>query len=337
NRILGRKDSIHTFLDSQTVDLTVLPLPSIGRPVDFTGVIGNFTFDIDAEPLRVKSGGKVMFTMEIKGEGNYNTVSPPLVERKEGISLSPAIAEKISDGMIFRQEMTVTSPTVKELPLVRFIFFDPSKREYIVSAGGGDPIEVEGPPEGKAKESEDARGKISEESRPGLVRLKDGPGRFSRGDPVILQKGAITFLLTAPLCLIVGAMAVQKRAKKLESDKPYAAWLKASRRARRDIAELNGLIREGAQGDFYDKVFRTMQEYLGIRLFTASAGISDDVIEVLRASGGISGEETGKIKTLFDECYMARYAPLKFDVEDMKNTYGSLKEIIGALDGRRRL
>ena len=65
---------------TEPVKLVIKPLPVIDRPDDFTGAVGKYTMDVLAKPTKVKVGDPITLTINIRGEGNIQTIGEPLLD-----------------------------------------------------------------------------------------------------------------------------------------------------------------------------------------------------------------------------------------------------------------
>ncbi|MEA3385752.1 MAG: BatD family protein [Thermodesulfobacteriota bacterium] len=59
---------------SKPLELNVLPLPGKGKPLDFSGLVGNFEISSKLEPNEIKAGESATLTVLVKGRGNVNRI-----------------------------------------------------------------------------------------------------------------------------------------------------------------------------------------------------------------------------------------------------------------------
>ncbi|MBD3426874.1 MAG: hypothetical protein GF409_06545 [Candidatus Omnitrophica bacterium] len=342
NSFLGGRDSRHMELEAEPIKISVVPVPSRGRPADFSGAIGNFGLEVSVDKKTVKVGEPIIITMTVTGEGNFNTVKAPAIRETDAFTVYEAQELGGEDNRVFTQVIKPASPDARAIPRVSFSYFDPDKAEFVTLTQGNIPIEVIGPPsvqkkpEGVTKPLP-ARKPVEEELGTGIIYIKDFPGELERGNPHAYKSKGVIFLGIFPLLLFFGAVITQKRMKLLEEDTSYAGWLSASRRASRDIAEARSLLRVGKAKEFYQKVFKLMQVYLGTRLGVPPEGVTEQIVDD-RLSGKIHRDDiTEKIRAVFSDCYLGLYTRVKMDKSDMKSTLGKIKELVGYLNSKRSL
>ena len=138
-------------LQSEALDVTVLPLPSEGRPEHFKGAIGRFSLDIltDKKSMEVDEALKVAAT--ITGHGNFERITQ--LDRGTDESKWKAYPPKISfnstDELELSGEKTfeytyIAVDANDQAPIVRFAYFDPESKEYVSLGGNPIPISVTG-------------------------------------------------------------------------------------------------------------------------------------------------------------------------------------------------
>jgi len=102
----------------------------------------------------------------------------------------------------------------------------------------------------------------------------------------------------------------------------------APRQARKGLLEAKKLMEQGKRMEFYDTLFKTLQEYLANKFHLSLGAVT---LENVQASlNSKEGNETfgAQLKILFDECEMARFAAVSFEKENMRQSYLRLEKLI---------
>ena len=94
-------------------------------------------------------------------------------------------------------------------------------------------------------------------------------------------------------------------------------------------------MQEGKTEAFFDAVFKTIREYLADRFHLPPGGITALTIEELAREKNLHSEVLDRIKKIFTDCDMARYAPSQFGQEKMQELLQGLKEVIDYLEKQR--
>lgn len=137
-------------LQTDALTLEIKPLPEEGKPAGFGGAIGQFTFETEATPLRLRAGDPVTLKAKVSGVGNFERMGPPTVADEPGWRSYPPSSkfEKTDEAGLAGTktfEMALIPEAGKEkLPEVTFSYFDPSKAKYVTLKGGAIAVAVEG-------------------------------------------------------------------------------------------------------------------------------------------------------------------------------------------------
>ncbi|MHB8477059.1 MAG: BatD family protein, partial [Steroidobacteraceae bacterium] len=118
---------------------SVLALPTLDRPADFSGAVGNFSISSAVSDEKVAAGDPVTLRLRISGTGNFDRVTTPMLHDVEHWkTYSPTAKFTAEDDIghrgekIFEQPLIATQPGTQSLPALTFSWFDPTSRRYVV-------------------------------------------------------------------------------------------------------------------------------------------------------------------------------------------------------------
>ena len=77
-------------VNSPAVAVTVLSLPTEGKPADFTGAVGDFTLEASASPQSLSVGEPITVELSIRGTGNFDALTSPSLTNPKGWKLYPS-------------------------------------------------------------------------------------------------------------------------------------------------------------------------------------------------------------------------------------------------------
>ena len=136
-------------ITSEPVTLEVKPLPS-NAPPGFSGAVGTFTMQVDANPKNVQVGDPITVKSTVSGRGNFDRITAPTLSDKQGWHEYPPNSkfEKdddvgISGTKSFEMVLSPNDNKKRISPLV-FSYFDPAKEQYQTLQSDAIPIQVEG-------------------------------------------------------------------------------------------------------------------------------------------------------------------------------------------------
>jgi hypothetical protein len=303
-------------LRSNAVELQVKRLPDAGRPEDFGGAVGRFQLEVAAEPRTLAANDPITVTMRIAGTGNLSGIAPPTLDAA-GFKLYPPQNVKSADApalRVFEQVLVPTSEEVREIPTVRFAYFDPEREVYEVATAG--PIAlmvqpsqptagVDGVPSAGA-ERPAANRSSGEPLGRDIVYIKDRPGRLRRGAP-LHQQPLFLALQLIPLAFYVVAMGAARRRDRLHGDPRYARFTRAGQRVRRAITSARRRATEGGTAEASGMLAGAMREYLSAKLDVPVGAV--DAQRVAQTLGDRDATAVARIAEFFAIVERVSYAP----------------------------
>jgi tetratricopeptide (TPR) repeat protein len=327
---------------AEPVTLTVLGLPEQGKPADFAGAVGTFDFRLSAQPTELNAGDPVTLRMEISGTGNLANLAAPVVpvdDRFRAYDAQPAKGEDGANGRVFEQVIIPQRPDVRELPVVRFSFFDPEARAYRTITQGPTALTVRAGPDAKPEvvDANPPPAEARQDKAPlgrDIVYLKDAPGTWYTRGPRLYQRAWFAALQLVPVALFAAVFSYARRRDRLAADPRLVRFRQAGREARRALASLSG--RAGDNG-FYDELSTALLSYLGAKLDLPPGGVERERV-LARLDGDACGSETReRVGAFFQLVERARYAPSQVGTGERDKALELAKGIVDGLEASRRL
>lgn len=329
-------------LKSDEAQMVLSPLPTEGRPADFSGAVGDYQFIFDAVPRKVKDGDPITLKMEINGNGNFNTVIIPKLENTEGFRIYEPQAKTEPGRKTFKQVLIPESDKIYQTPKAIFTYFDPDKKEYKTIAHGPLPLEVEkvaetpaqviGAPQGVPPPAASMNFGVPEQKNEtpqgDILYIKESLGRIHTKDYRIYNSLLFLLIFLVPLVTLVSIHIIYARKDRMLHDTRYAHRARAFKNMKHEFMELKHRLRSNDAKGFYETLFGTLQNYLGGRLYLPVAGLTFDTVESVLSSKGADIQVINKIKNLFEVCDHAKFALSNIDGFKMKDDMKELEEII---------
>ena len=121
--------------------LEVLPIPTQGRPSDYSGLVGQFKLESSLSETSLLQGDSLTLTLTISGNGQLDSMKPLKLNlpphfkvypdqpsNKESIS-----AEGIRSERIYKYALVATSAGQFDLGSLKLAFFEPNKEKFLFS------------------------------------------------------------------------------------------------------------------------------------------------------------------------------------------------------------
>ncbi|MEA3489772.1 MAG: BatD family protein [Candidatus Omnitrophota bacterium] len=327
-------------LESNEIPVTILPFPEEDRPEDFRGTVGDFALDVNITPKKVKVGDPVTMRMAIRGRGNIDTVTAPhlLKTDDENIKTYEPQVTKKKNKKIYEQIFIPKNDKVKELPAVSFSFFNPRTRKYETLRKGPFPIKVMAQPESERV--------VKMVSMPGeaqvfypqeklgkdIIHIKENIGNLRPRGRVLYGNWLFMTAQLVPLALFAFFYTGYRKKERILTDKSYARFLKAPKKAKVGLAKAKTLLKKKEVMPFYDAVFKTLQEYLANRFNLPLGSITCRVIEEKLRPAGCDEKILEMLRDVFSRCEMARYASSVPGGHEAEETMEKIKRVIDYLE-----
>jgi hypothetical protein len=129
------------FAQGEAHKLLVKAPPDLDRPPSFAGAVGRgFSLEVTADRSVVQLGDPITLTLTIRGDGNLANVALPRLEGEHGFSPAQfrlpegdVSGEVVGDAKTFKLPVRVLDDAVREVPALRYSWFDPELGRYETS------------------------------------------------------------------------------------------------------------------------------------------------------------------------------------------------------------
>lgn len=177
---------VRSYVETDPITLTVRPLPTVGRPDGFSGLIGRYDLSATASPTAVNVGDPITLRAVLTGDEPMTGA-----ESLDALTHSPGFeAFRVSsDGWreqqpreagrrVFTTTVRALSDEVEAVPTVRVSSFDPEAGEYRVLMSEPIPLDVRA-----VREATLADAQVAPGSAAGPARAAPSPEPIGPGDP----------------------------------------------------------------------------------------------------------------------------------------------------------
>src|SRR3989339_38775 len=316
--------------------INVLELPQEGKPADFSGGVGSYDFNVQVSPTDVKEGDPITLKMNVSGQGNINSVNFPKIKETNELKLyEPQISQNNGDK-ILEQVLIPRSKTLKEIPPISFSYFDSGSGEYKTIVRGPFPIKVQ--------ESEGDVGlrivggdskrdlNFEEELGSDIVFIKTEIGDIKPVGTKDYKKPSFYIIIACLLILWIFGYVYFLKNERLQTDVVYAKRKHAPKYAKKQILKAKTLLDLEDKQGFYDCLYKTLQKYFSSKFHMPVGTVSFESVinrcKIYKPDIDISDNIKTKLKRIFDECDIVRYASGQISHDIMHISFEDLEEII---------
>ncbi|MDO5608406.1 MAG: BatD family protein [Capnocytophaga sp.] len=317
-------------------NLQVRPLPEQGKPDNFTGAVGKFTFDVTTSKSELKGGESLQAKVEINGEGNLKLFDIPKLTFPSSLEVyDPEQTDQISTSLSGMKGNITQSYTVVPqykgkypVPSVSFSYFDPTTSTYHSIQSNELLIDVtEGTVNSQSADAYVSRQSVQTQGKQ-FRFLQLTPNLQPINQPLFFGSTAYYLWLFLPL-LIIPIVVLTWRAKKLrEGDLEGNRIRQANRLAKKYLGDAKRKLND--QNTFYEALERALHNYLKAKLKIETSELSKEKIMELLQQKHVKEQSVNEFITLLGNCEMARYST--HTPSSMENDYQRAVTILSDLD-----
>jgi hypothetical protein len=310
NDSFAREVQKEVKLTNEPVSLTVQELPTAHRPADFGGAIGQFELRASAAPTKVTAGDPITLRLELSGSGDFDRAASTMVAgTNEWKTYPPKNSFQADDSAdykgtkTFEQLIIPQDDSVKEIPAMRFSFFNPKTGRYETRTTQPIPVTVTGAPAAVAAANGPAANPgMPAPVAPDLVPNKVEPGHFVATLQPVFMSPWFVAAQGLPLCALAGGLLFLRRQRRLAADPRHARASAAERAIAAQLAGMDQAIRQQASGPFFLCARSALQQRLGERW-----NVRPETITLAEISSRLNGAGDG-IRPIFEMADQASYS-----------------------------
>jgi hypothetical protein len=331
----GGYQDVLAKVKSKQVVVDVLPLPEKGKPENFSGAVGKFTFKAEMKNKKVKANEGVNLKVTVSGTGNINLAATPKINFPEGFeTYEPKINESISttggisgsktyDYLVIPRK--AGEYVVKDLD---FTYFDVEKKQYVQIPSPEFKITVEPGDANSEAAAQVYNPKNEIGTQENDIRyIKSGDLNLRPVDEEFFGSWKHYSLLFMALLLFGGALATRNYLITTNSNLVAVKERKAARLARKQLATADKLKNLNKQDEFYNEVLSALNLYVSHKMNIPVADLSKENITITLANKNVKQETINKLIGTLNDCEYARYAPAAAE-KDLGLVYNNTIELI---------
>ncbi|WP_299059045.1 BatD family protein [uncultured Polaribacter sp.] len=312
-------------------------LPLENKPLDFTGAVGNFKFDVSLSKEVLKANETSQIKVAVSGRGNLKLFELPEVttpvelekyqpERKESVRVrANGISGAVSD-------LYTVVPQYKgkyKIPSVSFSYFNPNEKKYHTITTEDFFVDVLEGKELKPTIDADAVQKQNVNSTGKNFRYIQTKSNLELLDSYDFYRSNLFYLLLLlPLIAIPIGIFIAKRNEARDNDVIGNKTRKAERLAKKYLSEAKKQL--GKKEPFYEALERALHNYLKAKLGIETADISKEKITEILENKNIETTTIHQFIEVLKHSDMARYSQIS--TTEMEDEFERAKQVIVQLD-----
>ena len=317
--------SINKTVSSGSSLIDVKLLPTDNKPNDFSGAVGNFSFEIKSDKKELLIDEAFQLSLIVSGNGNFNLYDDPKISlpnslevyEPEKISNVSVKANGIKGKVNNKYTIVPNNPGKYTIPEIKFSFFNPKLEEYKTIYSNPIYVDVEGSynnliePEGVTEKN-----KI-QLSQNQFFSFKTKTIFTKVNQDIFFNSINYWILFSSPFILCFIIFLLNKIARNYNSKK--VDELKLARNLSIKLLDKSKTL-IGNKEEFYESIDKALTTYLKIKLNLKNSEFKKEDIRIKLSQIQLEKKTMDLLFEIFENCQLARYTPLNIDAmsEDYK-------------------
>ncbi|GAA4280401.1 BatD family protein [Gaetbulibacter aestuarii] len=328
---------------NKTID--VKPLPEKGKPADFTGAVGDYSFDVSSTKNTLNAGESLQIKVEVKGNGNLKLFKLPKVSLPSSLEVyEPEHKENISTnlgGMSGNVSDTYTVvPQYKgkyPIPSISFSYFDLKSQTYKRLSSDEMVVDVkEGPLNNADAQAQNALNSGAKQpvmlNKDQFAFIKTKTNFVSNDAEPFFNTRLFWILLLLPFIAIPIAILIRRNKAIRDADVRGNKIRKADKLAKKYLSAAKKSL--GKKEAFYIALEKAVHNYLKARIHIETSELSKDKISELLRERQVEPDVIKDFLSIIESCDLARYTPMT--VVTMQEDYEKASKTISLIDKQAR-
>ena len=332
---------------TEPVKMTIKPLPVIGKPEGFTGAVGKYTMDVLAKPTKLKIGDPITLTINIRGEGNIQTIGEPLLA-PEGMKDFKAYnfeakvtitgrGRGIKGEKLFNKVIEPQSEDSGVIPGISFSYFDPELEKYKTITHAPIPIEVEHseieiPIHLSVEGAGMTKGQVKILTKDILPIMSDLYSFENQRSAIYKSPFILAIVFIIPILIVVACIYVQRQRELLHSDVGYARKKRAMAHAQQHLSNARELLQLDNSSEFYAALAKTILKHIADKLNVTPAAVTSDNIYDILEKRGVSDDVIKELRQCLESCDYGRFSSGHLSKAQMESTLDTTEQVIMHLE-----
>jgi hypothetical protein len=318
-------------------NIKVKALPETGKPIDFTGAVGEFDFKVIADKNQLKANDAAQITVEVSGRGNLKLFEIPKITTPTELEVfTPEHKEEVSTALNGLRgsvsDIYTVVPQYKgkyKIPEISFSYFNTAEKKYKTIQVDAIIMEVL---EGKDLPSTvDSTKTIKQKvvANNNNFRFIDLDTEFKPiKEPEFLYSTAFYLLLLLPFLAIPIAIFIGKKRAERAGDIFGNKIRLADRLAKKYLSQAKKQL--GKKEAFYIALEKALHNFLKAKLQIDTSDISKEKISEILKNKGVDESTIKDFIDVLNDCDFARYTPTTNVM--MEQEFEKAKEVITKID-----
>ena len=338
----GRPQSSNGLI-TNPVEINVRPLPKEGKPINFTGTVGQYRIHAQTDRQTIEAGDGFTLRVQISGTGNIKTMHTPTVPTLPNMAIyDPQITDaigvvdsKVRGSRTYEYVIIPSKEGNWTIPAIDYPYFDPQAESYQVARTVPITIDVLPNPNG-------AVGTITPGTTQSDIHLLKQDIRYIKPDSLKLSNQhlqpykRISFWVVQTLPIAVALLVWLYRQRQTKRDPKQLREQYAAKNALQ-IIEDTKKHPTTEPTVFYGTLANGLYQYIGDIFDVSPGGLNPELVRQRCEAAGFPESATTQIVGTLTQCDYVRFAPIAANPTDMADALNRARTSINEIEKERQL
>ncbi|MDH7913498.1 BatD family protein [Winogradskyella sp. SYSU M77433] len=327
---------------SRTID--VKPLPEEGKPADFKGAVGDFSFKVTTSKTELDASESLQAKIEVSGKGNLKLFELPKLTVPSSLEVyEPEHKENVRTNLSGMQGGISDTYTIVPqykgkypIPSISFSYFDLKTESYQRITSDEIIIDVLDGPMANTNTKENATTESTKQAVKANTNtfafIKTSTDFVSTTNESFFKSNAFWSLLLVPFLAIPLAIVIRRKQDERAADVEGNRIRKADKLAKKYLGAAKKSL--GQKEAFYVALEKALHNYLKAKLHIETSDFNKEKIESILTERQVEAPVISDFISILESCELARYTPIT--QVTMENDYEKAAKTISLIDKQLR-
>src|SRR5574344_659974 len=301
---------------SNSVKLQVKPLPTNGKPDNFSGLVGNFTIKSSLTKSSLTTNDATDLLVTISGSGNlqhvenlnfafptdFDVADPTLVDKIN------TLGKSVSGSRSFDYVIIPRAASKFIIQGTTFSYFDLKTNTYKTLTTEPFTIEVEKGADGNNTSNSTLQKDIQVLDKD-IRYIKDDPNAFAPKTGALFGTPIYLILLFTPFLLVILFFIILRKYLNSRKDVAQLRNRRANKVATKRLKKAHKLLLTNKKEEFYIEISRALWGYVSDKYHIPQSELSMDTVRAKLEGKNVDNENIERLINTLNECEFARFAP----------------------------
>ena len=334
-------EHVKRSLTSNSLTMNVQSLPNAkntsGKPVDFTGAVGQFNLSTKVDKNAVRADEPITLTVTISGKGNIKLIeNPKIIFPTDFEVYDPKVTDNIitsgsgiSGTKSFEYILIPRNQGKFTIKPFSFTYYDLVQRHYVTQTSPSYTFNVS-----KGDGRMYTTGNQNMKSLDNDIRfIKQGPPKLRVSGEYFWKSILFWIWLFLPALLFVLFLILMKNELQKRRDAALMKNRRATKMARKRLSKAKSYLAEKNSDRFYEEVSQALWNYLSDKYYIQRADLSMETVRETLLQKNIPDNVIDDLIKMLEHCEYARFA-IAGKASDLQQVYDSAITLITTIEDK---